>query len=95
MFNRLPVIILLRAEGWLQLAYCLKVPMAQILLLRARLPQKSFAPWRLEFFVDFVWKRAAVYPRGGARTVSVANLTNGYAAEKGISKVVSDGEWKP
>mgnify|MGYP006994347760 CR=1 FL=1 len=31
----------------------------------------------------------------GARTVNVANLTNGYAAEKGISKVVSDGEWKP
>ena len=35
-----------------------------------------------------------MYPRGGARTVNVANLTNGYAAEKGISKVVSDGEWK-
>ena len=57
--------------------------------------QKRFAPWRLEFFVDFVWKRAAVYPRGGICTVNVANLTNGYAAEKGISKVVSDGEWKP
>jgi len=42
-----------------------------------------------------MWKRAAVYPRGGVRTVNVANLTNGYAAEKGISKVVSDGEWKP
>ena len=36
-----------------------------------------------------------MYPRGGARTVNVANLTNGYAAEKGSSKVVSDGEWKP
>ena len=36
-----------------------------------------------------------MYPRGGVRTVSVANPTNGYAAEKGISKVVSDGEWKP
>ena len=36
-----------------------------------------------------------MYPRGGARTVNVANPTNGYAAEKGISKVVSDGEWKP
>ena len=36
-----------------------------------------------------------MYPRGGVRTVNVANLTNGYAAEKGISKVVSDGEWKP
>ena len=57
--------------------------------------QKRFAPWRSKFFVNFVWKRAAVYPRGGARTVSVANPTNGYAAEKGISKVVSDGEWKP
>ena len=57
--------------------------------------QKRFAHWRLEFFVDFVWKRAAVYPRGGVRTVSVTNPTNGYAAKKGISKVVSDGEWKP
>ena len=36
-----------------------------------------------------------MYPRGGVRTVNVANPTNGYAAEKGISKVVSDGEWKP
>ena len=52
--------------------------------------QKRFAPWRLKFFVNFVWKRAEVYPRGGVRTVNVANPTNGYAAEKGISKVVSD-----
>ena len=36
-----------------------------------------------------------MYPCGGVRTVNVANPTNGYAAEKGISKVVSDGEWKP
>lgn len=36
-----------------------------------------------------------MYPRSGVRTVNVANLTNGYAAEKGISKEVSDGEWKP
>ena len=36
-----------------------------------------------------------MYPRSGVRTVSVANPTNGYAAEKSISKVVSDGEWKP
>ena len=36
-----------------------------------------------------------MYPRGGVRTVNVANPTNGYAAEKGISKVASDGEWKP
>ena len=69
--------------------------MALTLIVHARVPQKRFAPWRLEFFVDFVWKRAEVYPRGGARTVSVANPTNGYAAEKSISKVVSDGEWKP
>ena len=69
--------------------------MALTLIVHARVSQKRFAPWRLEFFVDFVWKRDAVYPRGGARTVNVANLTNGYAAEKGISKVVSDGEWKP
>ena len=69
--------------------------MAIILIVHARVSQKRFAPWRLEFFVDFVWKRDAVYPRGGVRTVNVANPTNGYAAEKGISKVVSDGEWKP
>ena len=69
--------------------------MAIILIVHARVPQKRFAPWRLKFFVNFVWKRSEVYPRGGARTVNVANLTNGYAAEKGISKVVSDGEWKP
>ena len=42
-----------------------------------------------------MWERAEVYPRGGVRTVNVANPTNGYAAEKGLSKVVSDGEWKP
>ena len=69
--------------------------MALILIVHARVPQKRFAPWRLEFFVDFVWERAEVYLRGEARTVSVANPTNGYAAEKDISKVVSDGEWKP
>ena len=59
--------------------------MALTLIVHARVPQKRLAPWRLEFFVDFVWKRAEVYLRGEARTVSVANLTNGYAAEKGIS----------
>ena len=69
--------------------------MALILIVHARVPQKRFAPRRLEFFIDFVWKRATVYPRGGVRTVSVANPTNGYAAEKSISKVISDGEWKP
>ena len=69
--------------------------MALILIVHARVPQKRFAPWRLKFFVNFVWKRAEVYPRGGVRTVNVANPTNGYAAEKSISKVVSDGEWKP
>ena len=69
--------------------------MALILIVHARVPQKRFAPWRSKFFVNFVCKRATVYPRGGVRTVSVANPTNGYAAEKGISKVVSDGEWKP
>ena len=69
--------------------------MALTLIVHARVPQKRSAPWRLEFFVDFVWKRAEVYLRGGARSVSVANPTNGYAAEKDISKVVSDGEWKP
>ena len=63
--------------------------------MHARVPQKRFAPWRLEFFVDFVCKRAAVYPRGGVRTDTTTKITNGYAAEKGISKVVSDGEWKP
>ena len=69
--------------------------MALTLIAHARVPQKRLAPWRLEFFVNFVWKRAEVYPRCGVRTVSVANPTNGYAAEKDISKVVSDGEWKP
>ena len=69
--------------------------MALTPIVHARVPLKRFAPWRLEFFVDFVWKRAEVYPRGGVRTVNVANPTNGYAAEKSISKVVSDGEWKP
>ena len=69
--------------------------MVLTLIVHARVPQKHLASWRLEFFVNFVWKRAKVYPRGGVRTVNVANLTNGYAAEKGISKVVSDGEWKP
>ena len=69
--------------------------MALTLIVHARVPQKRFAPWRLKFFVNSVWKRAKVYPRGGVRTVNVANPTNGYAAEKGISKVVSDGEWKP
>ena len=69
--------------------------MALTLIVHARVPQKRFAPWRLEFFVDFVWKRAEVYPRGGVRTVNAANPTNGYAAEKSISKVVSYGEWKP
>ena len=69
--------------------------MALTLIVHARVPQKRFASWRLEFFVDFVCKRAAVYPRGGVRTVSVANPTNGYAAEKGISKVVSDDNGNP
>ena len=69
--------------------------MALTLIVHARVPQKRFAPWRLEFFVDFVWKRAEVYPRGGVRTVSVANPTNGYAAGKGISKVVSDDNGNP
>ena len=36
-----------------------------------------------------------MYPRGGVRTDTTIKITNGYAAEKGISKVVSDGEWKP
>ena len=36
-----------------------------------------------------------MYPRGGVRTDTTTKITNGYAAEKGISKVVSDGEWKP
>lgn len=36
-----------------------------------------------------------MYPRGGLRTDTTTKFTNGYAAEKGISKVVSDGEWKP
>ncbi len=36
-----------------------------------------------------------MYPRGGVRTVSVANPTNGYAAGKGISKVVSDDNGNP
>ena len=37
--------------------------MALTLIVHARVPQKRFAPWRLEFFVEFVWKRAAVYLR--------------------------------
>ena len=69
--------------------------MALTLIVHARVPQKRFAPWRLKFFVDFVRKRAAVYPRGGVRTDTTTKITNGYAAEKSISKVVSDGEWKP
>ena len=31
-----------------------------------------------------------MYPRGGVRTDTTTKITNGYAAEKGISKVVSD-----
>ena len=69
--------------------------MALTLIVHARVPQKRFAPWRLEFFVDFVWKRAAVYPRGEVRTVNVANLTNGYAAEKTVFRVVSDSQINP
>ena len=69
--------------------------MALTLIVHARVPQKRFAPWRLKFFVNFVRKRATVYPRGGVRTDTTTKITNGYAAEKGISKVVSDGEWKP
>ena len=94
-FGRLPLIISPQAEAWPLLAYCLKLFMALTLIVHARVPQKRFAPWRLEFFVDFVWKRAEVYPRGGVRTDTTTKITNGYAAEKGISKVVSDGEWKP
>ena len=36
-----------------------------------------------------------MYPRGGACTVSVASPTYGFAAEKDIPKVVSDGEINP
>ena len=36
-----------------------------------------------------------MYPRGGACTVSVAYPTYGFAAEKDIPKVVSDGEINP
>ena len=69
--------------------------MALTLIVHARVPQKRLAPWRLEFFVNFVWKRAEVYLRGGARTVSVANPTNGYAAEKTAFRVVSDSQINP
>ena len=68
--------------------------MALTLIVHARVSQKRFAPWRLEFFVDFVWKRDAVYPRGGARTVNVANLTNGYARKNDTPKAISDCEYK-
>ena len=64
--------------------------MALTLIVHARVPQKRFAPWRLKFFVNFVWKRAAVYPRGGACTATVAYPTYGFAAGKDIPKVVSD-----
>ena len=40
-------------------------------------------------------KRAEVHLRDWVCTDITTNFTNGYAAEKGISKVVSDGEWKP
>ena len=46
-------------------------------------------------YCKIVWKRDTVYPRGGVRTDTTTKITNGYAAEKVISKVVSDGEWKP
>ena len=36
-----------------------------------------------------------MYPRGGACTVSVTYPTYGFAAEKDIHKVVSDGEINP
>ena len=36
-----------------------------------------------------------MYPRGGACTVTVAYPTYGFAAEKDITKVVSDGEINP
>ena len=36
-----------------------------------------------------------MYPRGGACTVTVAYPTNGFAAEKDIPKVVSDGKINP
>ena len=36
-----------------------------------------------------------MYPRGGACTVTVAYPTYGFAAEKDIPKVVSDGEINP
>ena len=50
--------------------------MALTLIVHARVSQKRFAPWRLEFFVDFVRKRAAVYPRVGfVRLVSLIPLT--------------------
>ena len=51
--------------------------------------QKRFAPWRLKFFVNFVRKRAAVYSCGTQSELPRERT------EKGISKVVSDGEWKP
>ena len=43
----------------------------------------------IAIFCKFCLEASCRVHTGGVRTVNVANPTNGYAAEKGISKVVS------